>query len=343
MRITQIILSKRLGGAEHHVIQLSNALALRHNLQVILRRPSRPHAGSDHEGNIASHLNPGISVDEAGGLFRTRRIAGAIHTFKPEIIHTHLGDAGKAMRAIRPAIPLIATLHGRYKEKCYRSHDMLICVADWQRRTIPAEFHGGVVTIPNFVPDRPTVEPADIVMLREQFAIPAGHLVIGAVGRLSPEKGYDTLLRAFAMADLRDSTLVLVGDGPERVRLETMAPPDVVFTGWQADPWPFHTLFDLLVAPSRSEAFGITILEAMLSGTPVISTRSEGPGEILADGSGLLVDVDDVKAMAEAMRLLAASPERRQDLAEKGRKKAASYRTDAIVPRIEALYHKLVS
>lgn len=343
MRITQVILSKELGGAERHVIDLSNRLAQDHDLQVILRRPPGRAATRRHEGNISSHLAPGIAVDEVGGLFRNRRISAALRRFGPNVIHTHLGDAGKALRAVGPGIPLLATLHGRYKDKCYRSHDMLICIADWQRKTIPPDFPGGVVTIPNFVPVRPAVEPAEIAMLRERLGIPASRLVVGAVGRLSPEKGYDLLLRAFALADLRDAALVLVGDGPERSRLEAMAPPDVIFAGWQANPWPFHALFDLLVAPSRSEAFGITILEAMLCGTPVIATRSEGPGEILADGSGLLVDIDDANAMAEAMRLLATSPERRHDLSEKGSKKAASYRTDAIVPKIEALYRQLAS
>lgn len=343
MRITQVILSKQLGGAERHVVDLSNELAKRHDVRVILKKPSRRYARLEYGGNIASLLDRPVAVREVGRFFRNHEIARHIRSFRPDIIHTHLGDAGKALRRVRTQTPLVATLHGKYKDKCYRAHDSLICVADWQRRTISPDYRGEVVTIPNFIPDRETVARARIDALREKHGIPPGALVIGAVGRLSPEKGYDLLLRAFKQASLSDAVLMLVGDGPLRQELVAAAPPNVIFTGWQADPWPYHNLFDVLAMPSRSEAFGIAILEAMRAGTPVISTRAEGPSEILADGSGILVDIDDAEGMAEALRRLASSAGLRRDLAEKGRKKTTAYNIGSVVPRIEALYREMVS
>lgn len=342
MRISQIILSKQLGGAERHVADLSNHLADRHEVQVILRRPPRRYASLRHGGNIASLLRPEILAQEAGRLFRDRRIGQLIREFRPDVIHTHLGDAGKSLRAIEPSAPLVATLHGEYKDKCYRAHDALICVSEWQRRTIPNSFRGKIETIPNFIPDRAAPPESSLRALRRRLGILGESFVVGAIGRLVREKGFDTLLQAFARAGLGNASLLLVGDGPQRAELEALQSQDVIFAGWQEDPWPFYHLFDLFVMASRYEPFGIVVLEAMQAGTPVISTRAEGPAGILDDNTAVLVDCDDVDGMASALKRLVASPELRKRLGKAGERKAREYSIDAIVPRIEEVYRDLI-
>lgn len=341
MRISQVILSKRLGGAERHVADLANELADRHDVQAILRRPARRDAGSSHGGNIAPMLDSRVTVQEVGGLLRNRQIGEALRDFRPDIVHTHLGDAGKALRAIRPGVPLVATLHGEYKDKCYRAHDALICVADWQRRSIAACFSGQITTIPNFIADRTPPTACELEGQRRNLGIPEGSLVIGAVGRLSHEKGFDTLLRAFRHTRLNHARLILVGNGPQRTELEALASPEVIFTGWQENPWSFYHLFDVFVAASRYESFGIAVLEAMQAGVPVLATRAQGPGEILDGGTGILVDVDDVEAMADALRQMCESRDLRDRLAAAGRNRARDYSIGEVVPRIEAVYRKL--
>jgi glycosyltransferase involved in cell wall biosynthesis len=341
MRITQIILSKQLGGAERHVADLSNHLARRHDVQVILRRPPPRYASLRHGGNIASLLRPEILVREAGRLFRDHRIGRLIREFRPDIIHTHLGDAGKSLRAIGPKAPLVATLHGEYKDKCYRAHDALICVSEWQRRTIPDSFRGKIETIPNFIPDRADPPKSSLRYLRRKFDIPDQNFVVGAIGRLAPEKGFDTLLQAFGRAGLGDASLLLVGDGPQRAELEALQSHGVVFAGWQEDPWPFYHLFDLFVMASRYEPFGIVVLEAMQAGTPVLSTRADGPAGILGDNTALLVDCDDVDGMAVALERLTPSPGLRRNLADAALEKVRNYSIDAVVPKIEAVYREM--
>lgn len=343
MRITQVILSKQLGGAERIAQDLSNELSRRHDVQVILRKPPRKLAALAHGGNIASQLDDAISVHEVGRLFRNREIAGLIKDFQPDIIHTHLGHAGRALRAIRPNAPLVATIMGEYKAHCYDAHDLLICLASWQKRTIPQDFPGRVTVIPPFVRDREMPSQADTAALRRELGISENTLVIGALGRFSSEKGFDTMLRAFAQADLSKCILVLLGDGPLRADLEAIAPPNVIFAGWQRDPWPYYRMFDIFVIPSRYEPFGLVVLEAMQTGAPILSTRAEGPAETLGDDAGMLVDVDDVPAMTDAFRQLTASPDLRRDLTDKGRKRLEDYTADAIIPRIEAEYRKLMN
>jgi len=343
MRITQVILSKQLGGAERIAEDLSNELSRRHDVQVILRRPPRRFAGLSHGGNIASQLDPSITVHEVGRLLRNSKIAGLIKKFRPDVIHTHLGHAGRALRAIGPDAPLVASIMGEYKTHCYDTHDLLICLANWQRQKIPRDFSGRVTVIPPFVRDREMPLQADTVALRRELGISDDAIVVGALGRFSPEKGFGTLLKAFKQAELNERILVLLGDGPLRSELEAMAPPNVIFAGWQTDPWTYYQMFDIFVIPSRYEPFGVVVLEAMQAGVPIISTRSEGPVETLGQDAGLLVDVDDTAAMADALRQLAASPDLRQELAKNGRRRLETYTADAIVPRIEAEYRSLLT
>ena len=136
---------------------------------------------------------------------------------------------------------------------------------------------------------------------RSQSADP----VIGAVARFSPEKGLDVLIEAFDR--VRRGRLVLIGDGDERSRLETLVKDRglvdrVLFAGWVTGPWTAQWAFDALVVPSRSEGFGLAVVEAMLAGIPVVATEVGGLPELIEQGrTGLLVPSDDPAAMAGAI------------------------------------------
>jgi glycosyltransferase involved in cell wall biosynthesis len=177
---------------------------------------------------------------------------------------------------------------------------------------------------------------------------PAGFLVAG-VGRLSPEKGFDLLVAALGLCP--DVQCWLVGDGPERGRLEAMAAATgrvsnqtaipasagmtaqgvmaasekIRFLGWQADPAPAIAAVDAVVVPSREESFGLVILEAWAQGKPVIATDCDGPRALIADGeTGLLVPRDDPQALAAAIRRLQGDPALRQRLGAAGQARAAA-------------------
>ncbi len=124
------------------------------------------------------------------------------------------------------------------------------------------------------------------------------------VGRLVPEKGFDVLVRAAAIA--RESVLV-VGDGPERASLEELAGSvgaEVTFVG-EVPPAvvaEHYRRARAVVVPSRREGFGMVAAEAAACGRAVVGTRVGGIPEVVADGvSGLLVDPDDVAGLAEAL------------------------------------------
>jgi glycosyltransferase involved in cell wall biosynthesis len=140
--------------------------------------------------------------------------------------------------------------------------------------------------------------------------------LILAVGRLTPQKDFATLLRSFRL--LLDgqtaATLLIVGEGPERAALERLArelqiDEHVQLPGWISNPFPLYRLADLLVLSSRYEGMPNVVLEALAFGLPVVATDCpSGPREILVDARlGSLVPVGDARAMCKAMQLALAA------------------------------------
>lgn len=133
---------------------------------------------------------------------------------------------------------------------------------------------------------------------------------------MRPGKGLEDVIEAFARIapSMRDATLIVVGDGPLRGMLSTMAAElgvadRVRFPGALSR---FHEVravlseSDVFVLASHSETFGVALIEALACGRPVVATRCGGPESIVGEGDGLLVDVGDVGGLSEAMRRLAA-------------------------------------
>jgi glycosyltransferase involved in cell wall biosynthesis len=143
-----------------------------------------------------------------------------------------------------------------------------------------------------------------------------------AIGRLDAQKGFDVLLNAFAVVRRHYPwRLVLVGDGPEREALHALARRSglddaVEWIGAIRNPFPYYRWADLVVMPSRFEGFPNVALEAMSCGKPVICANCKtGPREVTQNGRyGMLVKVNDVDSLAEAILTLGADAERRVQL-----------------------------
>jgi glycosyltransferase involved in cell wall biosynthesis len=149
-----------------------------------------------------------------------------------------------------------------------------------------------------------------------------------ALGRLDYQKGFDVLLRAFAQvrATRPDWRLAIVGDGPERLRLRSLAAEleldeAIEWVGAIANPFPFYRWADLVLVPSRFEGFPNVPLEAMALGRAVVcSDCKTGPRELTERGRfGRLVPVGDVKALADAILELGDSAEKRLELGDSAR------------------------
>lgn len=185
-----------------------------------------------------------------------------------------------------------------------------------------------------------TVEPQASEPIEDDF-FETDEPVIVSIGRLHLQKGFDTLIAAFAaLAEQRPARLAICGVGPLKDQLEAQAmslgvSDRVCFLGFQANPLKFLKRADLYVQSSRFEGFGNALVEAMACGAPIVSTDCpHGPREILEDGRyGALVPVDDIAAMATAMADMLKEPTPKADLLER----AAMFTPARVVDRYMAV------
>jgi glycosyltransferase involved in cell wall biosynthesis len=193
--------------------------------------------------------------------------------------------------------------------------------------------------------------PAIGAELRAALGLHAAGLVVGAAGRLAPEKGLTHLLAAAALTRARGLPiqLLLAGDGPDRAALEGQAARlglagHVRFLGFQPRLEAVYPAFDVFALPSLEEASPLALLEAMSCGRAVVAAAVGGVPEILDGGRcGLLVPPADPEALAAALSRLATQPALRRDLGAAARARVlAAYDLQAMVRRHQQLYLSLL-
>ncbi|WP_331233139.1 glycosyltransferase [Natronorarus salvus] len=167
----------------------------------------------------------------------------------------------------------------------------------------------------------------------------ADHDVLLGVGRLTMQKDFATLIRAFSrVRRYRDARLIILGEGDRRGELERLTErtglTDVIdLPGYVENPYKYMAKSDLFVLSSAWEGFGNVIVEAMACGTPVVATDCEsGPAEILDEGSyGRLAPVGDPTALADSIVDSLNEP----DEPDRLRERAAEFSTDEIMESYE--------
>ncbi len=177
--------------------------------------------------------------------------------------------------------------------------------------------------------------PGEEPSLREELGLPPEAVVLGYIGEIRREKNLEVLVRAAASLLPRHPRVhvVLVGDSSlepgEPARLRRLAARlgmegRLHLTGYRHDPERFYRLFSVYVLPTSREGFGVTLIEAMASGTPVVACRVRGPREIISDGlDGILVKDGDPGELADAIAFYLETPEAVQAYTERARLKVA--------------------
>lgn len=205
-------------------------------------------------------------------------------------------------------------------------------VATWARALCPR-----VHVIPNSV-ERP-----------QWSAVPGndhGRLRLITMGSLRPEKGFDLLIEAFARvaASHPEWSLTILGEGPERARLEALVrtwglQDRVSMPGRVAEPEPYLASAHAFALSSRREGFPNALLEAMACGLPAVSFDCpSGPADIVEHGrSGLLVAAGDVPALASALDHIMSSPAERGRMGESARDVATRFAPERVLPCWDAI------
>lgn len=307
MRIVHVLLTSRFAGTERHVLELTAAQAAAgHEVTLILRRK----AARQRSNAIAHRVDPRVRVELVHDfLARWPAVAHArarVRALRPDIAHAHLGSASRALQGLS-GLPRVATLHIDFDPACHRGLDGLVAIAPWQLEGIPEPLRRHCVQIDNWVVPRPPAADAR-ERIRAQAGIGPGEFLFGTVGRMEPSKGMDVLLEAFERAAIPGARLALVGGGREWKALRARAPEQVLMPGFVERPEDWLAAFDCFVSPSRSEPFGLVLLEAMQAGLPVVATATGGARHLAPRIGSELVPPDDAAALAAALAAAAGTP-----------------------------------
>ncbi|MCU4675555.1 glycosyltransferase [Catenovulum sp. 2E275] len=176
-------------------------------------------------------------------------------------------------------------------------------------------------------------------------------IILGTIARLDPIKNQTMMLHAFkyALEQVPNLYLVIVGDGEERQKLELLAQElnlhqRVIFTGYITKPVNYLKLMDIFLLSSLSEGTSMTLLEAMSLGKPCIVTDAGGNPEIIENKvNGLVTPNDDAKLFAQAIVELASDPEMMQKMASSARSLfVEKFESKIMVEQFHSVYKKLM-
>lgn len=193
-------------------------------------------------------------------------------------------------------------------------------------------------------------DPWRMAVLRASLDIPQDRLALVSVGRLAGEKNIDELLRIRAAMGNSAVTLLLVGDGPDRARLEGLAAslglaaPDVVFAGQvapeQVADW--YQLGDLFVSASTSETQGLTYVEALAAGVPALCRLDTCLVNVIRDGENGWQYRDEADFQRKLDCFL-AQPHRRKQLSQNARQTAEGFSAEHFAESVEAVYREQIA
>jgi glycosyltransferase involved in cell wall biosynthesis len=349
VRVAHVHRIRGIGGSERHLLTLLPALA-EHGVEPVLIGLDDP--AWDPADFYGALRVPAIRIPSPRDV-DPLLLARLVRSLRADVVHTHLvhadvyGGVAAKLRGER----LVSTKHNddpfrlgpfRHVERgITRFSDRVVTITDALHRFTVDKVgipEAKVETIHYGLDDLPEPwgeNPAD--------AVPDGARVLLAVSRLTKQKGIDVAVRALASLP-EDTVLVVLGEGPERDALESLARDlgvggRVFLPGRVPDVAAWLRRATLLVHPARWEGFGLGVLEAMLAGLPVVASNVSSLPELVVDGeTGVLVRPDDPPALALGIARALEQP----SLGDAGRGRAhAEFSVARMARKTSLLYARL--
>lgn len=306
------------------------------------------------------------------------KILSIIKKEKPDIVHTHTAKAGTIGRiaAALSRVPVkIHTFHGHifygYFDKWSTAFflwvermlsyftDCIIVISDNQKDELLIKYKIGTrqkYRVINLGLDLQRFSYTTMKQngFREKHRFKEDEILVGMIGRLVPVKNHRMFIRiikhvrAYIPEEVFDRVkFVIVGDGPEKESLVGYAKSQgvserIVFTGWIEDMAEVYSDIDIVALTSKNEGTPLSLIEALASGRPVISTDVGGVRDLIGN-TGILVDEGDEAAFSQNLSELIRSPDMRREIGLKGRGVVMEkFSKENLISQIEKLYEELL-
>lgn len=358
--VGHVTLNMDVGGAEAVLVRLVRSLRDRDIGSCV-------YCVDGHVGAFGRQLQeegvPIVTIGRRPG-FDPSTVRGLRHRFREysiDLVHCHQYTPWVygTLAAIGTGSPVVFTEHGRLHPDRTRLRRRLanqllrlrtasvtaiseatadaLVEKEWLLRSDIDVIYNGVEDPAQAIADRPRDRTPDDN--RDTF-------VVGTVARLHPVKNHDSMLQAVASvaADVPALRLLIVGDGPERERLEALARELGIdrlstFVGYRPDPFSLLSHMDVFLLTSHTEGTSMTLIEAMALGKPCVVSDVGGNPEVVEHGNaGLLCPPDQPEAFADAIRSLYWSVAERERL---GRRARAVYEARFSLHRMTGAYVEL--
>ncbi len=370
MKVLHLVNTLSAGGAELHLLTLCRHLK-RQGIEVVVACLREHVKGSrslrpDFEQDGIKVVN--LAADRRFDPRCIARLMRLLGQERPDLLHTHLPRAdfaGAIGHLFNHSIPLVCSVHGIYSthwsgkwalplfDSVWSRADAVIAISytvrDWlvKERRIPSD----KVRVVQYglEPELLACPSAD---LRKMWGLKES-AVIGSLGRLEPGKRYEYLIRAMPgiLKKVPNATLLIAGHDPWgygkalRAMIKKVGSNGgIKLVGFQSDVPSFLHALDVFAFASRSEGFGQVVIEAMAAGKSVVASKIPPFTEIVVDGeTGLLVEPENPKTLAEAISRLLMHPEEAQEMGRRGKERVYSrFTAERMSAATLSLYNELV-
>ncbi|BDB96142.1 glycosyltransferase family 4 protein [Candidatus Hydrogenosomobacter endosymbioticus] len=327
MRVANVMLMSGVGGTEQAFASYCNILPdFNHYSLAVAPKGAACISLIDKSKVKIKELNCVCSWD----FVAAAKLCAILRREKIDVVILHGKRAIKIARFVAKKRKTIAVLHDKRHAKHAKSLDVLVSINKAMHAEVLEKY--GKTSCARYIPNMVFCDAREVVCTSSSSKKSAERtLVIGALGRMSRDKGFQYLIDA--MQILKNSGFsckaIIGGVGKFKKHLEkTVIDKDlsgyVEFVGLVSDREEFYRSVDIVCVPSLRESFSLVVVEAMMHGKAVVSTDTDGPKEIIQHmHTGIIVRKESAKELAAAIKLLIRVDELREEIAENAVKDAS--------------------
>jgi len=348
LSIVILIDSLDIGGAQRLVdLQVRAMAKSHHHIRVVNLAGASPLSATMRGSGIEVVDLGQARLRDVAAFLRLRRL---LARWQPDIIHAHLLHATLAGALLKflTGAALVVTLHseeanrGSFSAQIKNGLERIVLrrvvdrviacgprVARWQGERLGERV---IDIVPNRIPAALPLTPDQREALRSELGCTPQDQVCLAVGRLTRQKGFDVLVRAFGRLapDRPSAKLIVAGDGEDRAALAdlvqaTGTSSSVRWLGARSDVMRLMASADIFVLSSRWEGLPLVMLEAMTAGLPIVATEVGDVATVAGSNAAILVPPDDDAALAAALAQLLDRADLRADLGAAARRRGRRF------------------